>query len=133
MIGVALSLVWLVFVAATPAMPVLGRQRGTQIFRSIDEYPDSETYPGLLVLRFDSGLFFASSDALHDRLRESLSELPEREAEIINRYFGLNADQSESLEQVGRRFNISRERVRQLKDRAISRIRKSMDLEEIAA
>jgi high affinity sulfate transporter 1 len=70
LIGIVLSLVWLIYVAGTPAMPVLGRQRGTQVFRSIDEYPDSETYPGLLVLRFDSGLFFGSSDALHDRLRE---------------------------------------------------------------
>ena len=39
-------------------------QPGTQVFRSVDEYPDSETYPGLVVMRFDSGLFFASADAL---------------------------------------------------------------------
>ena len=51
-------------------MPELGRKPGTQVFRSIDEYPDSETYPGLLMMRFDSGLFFASADALEDRLRE---------------------------------------------------------------
>jgi anti-anti-sigma factor len=36
----------------------------------MDEFPDSETYPGLLVLRFDAGLFFASADALEDRIRE---------------------------------------------------------------
>ena len=70
---------------------------------------------------------------LHDRLRESLSALPEREAEIINRYFGLDVDDSESLEQVGKRFHISRERVRQLKDRALNRLRQHMDLEETAA
>jgi MFS superfamily sulfate permease-like transporter len=51
-------------------MPELGRQPGTQVFRSIDEYPDSETYPGLLVMGFDAGLFFASADGLEDRLRE---------------------------------------------------------------
>jgi RNA polymerase primary sigma factor len=67
---------------------------------------------------------------LHNRLRESLSSLPEREAEIINRYFGLDVDDSESLEQVGRRFQISRERVRQLKDRALNRIRQHLDVEE---
>ena len=39
-------------------MPILGRQPGTQFFRSVDEFPDSETYPGLLVARFDSGLLF---------------------------------------------------------------------------
>jgi len=69
-IGIFLSLVWLIYVSTAPGMPELGRQAGTQVFRSIDEFPDSETYPGLLVLRFDSGLFFASADALEDRIRE---------------------------------------------------------------
>jgi high affinity sulfate transporter 1 len=70
LIGIVLSVVWLIYVSAAPNMPELGRKPGTQVFRSIDEYPDSETYPGLLVMRFDSGLFFASADALEDRLRE---------------------------------------------------------------
>ena len=69
-IGIVLSLFWLIYVSATPSAPVLGRKPGTQVFRSIEEYDDGETYPGLLVLRFDAGLFFASSDALVDRLRE---------------------------------------------------------------
>lgn len=69
-IGVVLSLAWLVYINATPEMPVLGRRPGTETFRSIEEYPDYETYPHLLVMRFDAGLFFASSDALEDRLRE---------------------------------------------------------------
>jgi len=54
-------------------MLALGRKPGTQIFRSIEEYPDGETYPGVLVMRFDAGLHFGSSEALKDRLRE-LSE-----------------------------------------------------------
>ena len=69
-IGIVLSIVWLIYVSAAPYMPELGRQPGTQVFRSLDEFPGSETYPGLLVLRFDAGLFFASVDALEDRLRE---------------------------------------------------------------
>jgi anti-anti-sigma factor len=69
-IGIVLSIVWLIYVSAAPYMPELGRQPGTQVFRSLDEFPDSEIYPGLLVLRFDAGLFFASVDALEDRLRE---------------------------------------------------------------
>ena len=70
MIGVALSLVWLVYINATPDVPVLGRVPGSQAFRSIDQHPDSETYAGLVVVRFDAGLFFASAGALEDRLRE---------------------------------------------------------------
>jgi anti-anti-sigma factor len=73
LIGVALSVGWLVYVSATPAMPVLGRKPGSQVFRSIEEYPDGKTYPGVLVMRFDAGLHFGSSEALEDRLRE-LSE-----------------------------------------------------------
>ncbi len=69
-IGVMLSLGWLVYINANPEMPVLGRQPDSQVFRSLERYPDGETYEGLLVLRFDAGLFFASSDALEDRLRE---------------------------------------------------------------
>ncbi|KPK02577.1 MAG: hypothetical protein AMJ56_20810 [Anaerolineae bacterium SG8_19] len=69
-IGIILSFGWLVYISVSPNMPVLGRKPGTQVFRSMDEYPDSETYPGLLVMRFDAGLFFASADALTDRLRE---------------------------------------------------------------
>lgn len=70
MIGVVLSIVWLVYVSANPAMPVLGHKPGSQVFRSIEEFPDGRTYPGLLVMRFDAGLHFGSSDALEDRLRE---------------------------------------------------------------
>jgi len=70
LIGIVLSIFWLIYVSAAPHMPELGRVPGTQVFRSIDEHPESETYPGLLVLRFDAGLFFASADALVDRLRE---------------------------------------------------------------
>ncbi len=70
------------------------------------------------------------TNRLRDRLHQSLSDLPEREAEIINRYFGLDMDNAESLTQVGKRFHISRERVRQLKDRALGRLREH--LEDIA-
>ena len=45
---IELSLGWVVFVSADPNIPVLGRQPGTQVFKSIDDFPDSETYPGLL-------------------------------------------------------------------------------------
>ncbi len=69
---------------------------------------------------------------LRDLLHKGLADLPEREAEIINRYFGLDVDNAESLEQVGKRFHISRERVRQLKDRALGLLREHMDVEKVA-
>ncbi|MGI9644432.1 MAG: SulP family inorganic anion transporter [Ilumatobacteraceae bacterium] len=69
-IGVLLSLGWLVYINSNPEMPELGREPGTQVFRALEDHPEVETYPGLLVMRFDAGLFFASADALEDRLRE---------------------------------------------------------------
>jgi SulP family sulfate permease len=69
-VGVVLSLGWLVYVATRPPMPLLGRQAGTQVFRDIDENPADETFPGIAVLRMDGGLFFATAEALEKRVRE---------------------------------------------------------------
>ena len=45
-IGVVLSLGWLIYVTTRPPMPLLGREPGTQVFRDLDENPDDETFPG---------------------------------------------------------------------------------------
>jgi high affinity sulfate transporter 1 len=68
-VGVALSLGWLIYVASNPPMPLLGREAGTQAFRDLEQHPGDETFPGVAVLRLDSGLFFATSQALDDRIR----------------------------------------------------------------
>ncbi len=76
-IGIGLSLLWLISVATRPSMPVLGRQPGTQVFRELDENPSDEQFPGVVVLRLDGGLFFATSDALEDRVREVALSTPD--------------------------------------------------------
>ena len=76
LIGIALSLIWLISVATRPSMPVLGREPGTQVFRELEEHPTDEEFPGVVVLRLDGGLFFATSDALEDRLREVTLSTP---------------------------------------------------------
>jgi SulP family sulfate permease len=68
-VGVVLSLGWLVYVATRPPMQLLGRQAGTQVFRELDENPADETFTGIDVLRMDGGLFFATAEALEDRVR----------------------------------------------------------------
>jgi anti-anti-sigma factor len=73
-VGVVLSLGWLVYVAATPQMPVLGREAGTNVYRELDEHPEDETVPGIVVMRLDSGLFFATAEALDIRVREVIAE-----------------------------------------------------------
>jgi high affinity sulfate transporter 1 len=69
-IGIVLSLVWLVYVATSPPLPLLGRERGTQVFRDVEENPDDETFAGIPVIRMDGGLFFATVDALDERVRD---------------------------------------------------------------
>ena len=75
-IGIVLSLIWLVRVATHPEMPSLGREPGTQVFREAAGYPGDEIVPGIAVIRFDGGLFFATADALEDRLREVIHSTP---------------------------------------------------------
>ena len=69
-IGVVLSIIWLVAVSALPRIPELGRKIGTLSFYDLEEHPDGQTYPGLSILRFDGGLFFVNADALGDRVRD---------------------------------------------------------------
>jgi SulP family sulfate permease len=76
MIGIGLSLIWLISVATRPRMPLLGREPGTQAFRELDEHPSDEQFPGIVILRLDGGLFFATSDALEDRVREVALSTP---------------------------------------------------------
>ena len=73
-IGIVLSLGWLIYVATQPSMPLLGREPRTQVFRDIDENPDDETFEGIVVLRLDGGLFFATAEALENRIRELVDE-----------------------------------------------------------
>jgi anti-anti-sigma factor len=73
-IGIALSLLWLVHVATHPQMPILAREPGTQVFRDVVENPDDEQIPGVVVVRLDGGLFFATADALTDRIRALIQD-----------------------------------------------------------
>ena len=77
MVGIGLSLLWLISVATRPPMPLLGREPGTHVFRELDEHPEDESLPGVVVLRLDGGLFFATSDALEDRIREVALSAPD--------------------------------------------------------
>ncbi len=76
-IGIGLSLLWLISVATHPEMPVLGREVGTQVFRELAEHPDDEQSPGVVAIRLDGGLFFATSDALEDRIRGLIHATPD--------------------------------------------------------
>jgi sulfate permease, SulP family len=83
-IGVALSLVWLIYVATRPPIPLLGREPGTQVFRDLSENPGDQTFPGIVVLRLDGGLFFATAEALESRFRDVVEDGQKREAVVLD-------------------------------------------------
>lgn len=56
-------------------------------------------------------------------LEEAVSRLPERLREVVSRSFGLNRPAPESLAEIGRSMHLTRERVRQLKEKALSLLR----------
>ena len=77
-VGIALSLVWLVYVSTHPSMPELVRLPDSDDFQPLSEHAEGVPVPGVLLIRLDGGLFFATSDTLETRLREAVlsSEKP---------------------------------------------------------
>ena len=68
----------------------------------------------------DSELMNAS---LRKEVQRALSTLTQREADVITFYFGLNGEHAMTLEEIGEKFTLTRERVRQIKEKAIRRMR----------
>ena len=68
----------------------------------------------------DTGLM---NDSLRREVQRALSTLTQREGDVISLYFGLNGQHSMTLEEIGEKFNLTRERVRQIKEKAIRRLR----------
>jgi RNA polymerase primary sigma factor len=62
-------------------------------------------------------------DSLKIEIKRALSTLTGRESEVINLYFGLNAEGPLTLEELGERLGLTRERVRQIKEKATRRMR----------
>jgi len=75
----------------------------------------------------DSKLPLPDEDLMDDSLKEEiekvLCELDERERDVISLYYGINRERSYTLEEIGENYGLTRERVRQIKEKAIKRLR----------
>jgi len=63
--------------------------------------------------------------SLKEEVQQGLSILSPREVEVLSAYYGLNGYKPLTLEEIGEMYDLTRERVRQIKERAIRRLRKS--------
>lgn len=86
--------------------------------------PDDSSLLNVLVDEFqpspDEALL---SQSLRMEIEKALNSLTSREAEVISLYFGLNHEKAHTLEEIGARFSLTRERIRQIKEKAIRRLR----------
>ena len=69
LLAVFLGLLGLLFGIKASTTAVLGKVPGEKTYRSLENYPDSETYPGLLIVRFDGSIFFANAPDFVDEIR----------------------------------------------------------------
>jgi RNA polymerase primary sigma factor len=63
------------------------------------------------------------TDSLRKEIERALNTLSQREANIIRLYFGLSGKHAQTLDEIGQKYNLSRERVRQIKERTIIRLK----------
>jgi len=83
---------------------------------------DDRTLEELLASDSDDPERGAAAVDLSEQLEIALSRLPQREADILRLRFGTSESQSLTLEEVGRRYGVSRERIRQLEARALRQL-----------
>lgn len=92
---------------------------------SIEDYIQDESY--------NSPEEQTHKKALNDGMEELLASLDERERKIITYRFGINGEQTKTLEQLGQLMGFSKERIRQLEDSAIKKLREQKHLQHFQA
>jgi RNA polymerase primary sigma factor len=110
-----------------PADEVLDTMLSARSVRSLDENFEEGDDRSLLSVLTDEGQETPDADVLREsantQLEEILAELDPRELRIIRLYFGMDGDDALTLEQIGGLMGLTRERVRQLKERALGKLR----------
>ena len=65
-------------------------------------------------------------ESLREEIRRALDTLTPREADVVSSYFGLMRDYAMTLEEIGEKFDLTRERVRQIKEKAVRRLKQQL-------
>jgi RNA polymerase primary sigma factor len=69
--------------------------------------------------------YYIIQDALKDEVNKILQTLTERERKVLIMYFGIGNETTHTLEEIGQLFSLTRERARQIKEKAINRLKKA--------
>ena len=70
-------------------------------------------------------------ESLNQEIKTNFAILTEREIKVITFYYGLHGNVALTLEEIGERLNLTRERVRQIKEKAIRTLRNSKDITKL--
>ncbi len=109
------------------AQEILDTMLSARTVRSLDESFEEDDERSLLNILSDNNQETPDSDVItssaRTQLEEVLENLDERELRIIRLYFGLDGTEALTLEQIGGLMGLTRERVRQLKERALGKLR----------
>ena len=81
----------------------------------------------------ESPLLHIQEAGLADAVRELLDSLPEREAKILRMRFGIDTHSELTLEEVGVQFHVTRERIRQIQEKALRKLRSGGNADRLAA
>jgi hypothetical protein len=111
--------------------------RGSELFRRLD-FVDGLVAPSFLfaagfslaLVQLRGGMTPARVRKSAQRLGEVLAVLDQRERRIISSRFGLEGEAPKTLEEVGKRFGVTRERIRQIQNSALSKLRRRLLKEE---
>jgi RNA polymerase sigma factor (sigma-70 family) len=71
--------------------------------------------------------WIAILDSFVDRLTSALDDLPEKQRDVLERRFGLLDDETPSLEEIGEVYELSRERIRQIQEQALRKLRSTFE------
>jgi SulP family sulfate permease len=97
-VGMGLAVLTLTFQSSFPAVTVLGKLPGEEIYRDVTRRHDAQTLPGLLMVRFESSLFFANASQFEERLKLLVKMAPVPVKAILVDAENMNAVDSTAME-----------------------------------
>lgn len=83
LIAVTLAILWILKRATRPKISILGKIEGLNSYQDIEDFKDAVTLPGILIVRFESSIFFFNSEFFRQSMFELISESDEKISYLI--------------------------------------------------